>query len=121
MPPDALCMLERKADVDLDALYGSGTFVLDARMAMMVLRWRPGPAEPATFRRLAPGELASAAPLVAKDLGAFAVGAAANQSASDVEAYVDLMGRVPVHEARGGMDVRALELLASLRLAAPVA
>lgn len=32
MPPAALWMLERKADVDLAALYGSGTFVLAARM-----------------------------------------------------------------------------------------
>jgi hypothetical protein len=91
-------------------------------MAMLVvLRWRPGRAEPATFRRLAADDLASTAPLVAKDLGAFAVGAAAHHSASDVDAYVDLMRRVPVHEVRGGMDVRALELLASLRLASPVA
>jgi len=113
MPADALWALERKCDVDLEALYKGGAMLLAARMAMLVvLRWRPGRAEPAVFRRLDEPDLADAAPLVAKDLGAFAVGPAAEQRASDVEAYVDLMRRVPVHEARGGMDVRSLEMLA---------
>jgi HprK-related kinase B len=118
MPPDELWALERKSDVDLDGLYGVGTMILAARMAMLVvLRWRPGLAEPASFRKLEEHELADAAPLVAKDLGAFAVGAAAAQRASDADAYVDLMRRVPVHEASGGLEVRALQIFASVRLA----
>jgi hypothetical protein len=96
--------------VDLDALYGAGTMLLASRMHMLVvLRWRPARAEPASFRRLAEPELLDAVPLVAKDLGAFAIGGAATQRASDTDAYVDLMRRVPVHEACGGMDLHALE------------
>lgn len=112
LPADDLWALERKCDVDLDAQYGSGTVLLAAKMAMLVvLRWRPGRTDPAVFRQLGTGELAAAAPLVAKDLGVFAVGAVAAYSAADTPAYVELMQRVPVHEARGGMDLRALELL----------
>ncbi len=91
MPPADLWALERKCDVDLDALYGAGTMLLASRMAMLVvLRWRPARAEPATFRRLAEHELLDAVPLVAKDLGAFGIGAAAAQRASDAAAYVEL-------------------------------
>jgi HprK-related kinase B len=112
--PGDLWALERKRDVDLDTHYGAGTVVLAATMAMLVvLRWRPGRADSASFRRLALDELAGAAPLVAKDLGVFGIGAAAAYSASDTLAYVELMRRVPVYEARGGMDLRALERLAS--------
>jgi HprK-related kinase B len=118
MAPEALWALERKSDVDLDALYGRGTVRLAARMAMLVvLRWRPGRVEAPSFRRLAGDELHEAASFVAKDLGAFGVGEAATPCASDLDAYVELMRGVPVHEARGGMDVRALEILASVRLA----
>jgi hypothetical protein len=80
---------------------------------LVVLRWRPGRSEPATFHQLGADELASAAPVVAKDLGAFAVGPAARFSASDTEAYVDLMRRVPVYEARGGKDLAGLAALVS--------
>jgi HprK-related kinase B len=110
MPPAELWALERKCDVDLDALYGAGTMLLASRMTMLVvLRWRPARAEPATFRRLAEPELLDAVPLVAKDLGAFGIGAAATQPATDAAAYVELMRRLPVHEACGGMDLQALE------------
>jgi HprK-related kinase B len=115
MAPAELWALERKSDVDLDALYGAGTMLLTSRMTLLVvLRWRPACAEPAIFRRLVEPELLDAVPLVAKDLGAFGVGPAATQRASDAAAYVDLMRRVPVHEVRGGMDLRALEQVVSV-------
>ena len=118
LPADELWALERKSDVDLDAVYSRGTVLLQSTMAVMiVLRWRPGRHEPAAFRRLPLDELATAAPIVAKDLGAFAVGSAAAQSAGDTAAYVDLMRRVPVYEARGGMDLAGLERLAASHVA----
>jgi HprK-related kinase B len=118
MPSDKLWQLERKSDVDLDALYGRGTMHLSARMALfVVLRWRPGLAEPPAFRRLPSDELGDVVPLVSKDLGVFGVGAAATVTASDTAPYEDLLRRVPVHEASGGMDLAALELLASVRVA----
>jgi HprK-related kinase B len=122
MPPGELWALERKCDVDLEALYGPGTMLLASHMAMLVvLRWRPARPERATFRRLADADLPGAVPLVAKDLGAFGVGAAATRRASDAAAYLEVLRRIPVHEASGGMDLRALERLVSAEVAAPLA
>jgi HprK-related kinase B len=120
MPPAALWALERKCDVDLDALYGPGTMLLGSAMAMLVvLRWRPARAEPATFRALTEPDLPDAVPLVAKDLGAFGVGAAGTHRAADAAAYLELLRRVPVHEACGGMDLGALQGLVSVHVPAP--
>jgi HprK-related kinase B len=116
LPTDQLWALERKCDVDLGALYGADVLVLQAMMSMLVvLRWRPGRDERPSFRRLGDDALARVTPLIEKDLGVFGPGLEA--AGANREVYVDLMRRVPVHEASGGMDLRALEALVRAEVA----
>jgi HprK-related kinase B len=71
LPPDELWRLERKRDVNLDAVYGPGTVALSAHMrALVLLRWRRGGGA-ARIRLLEPSEALTYLPLYYKDLGVF--------------------------------------------------
>jgi len=110
LPVRELWELERKSDVDLDAIYGSGTVDLRGRMETLVLlRWRRD-GRGLDVRRLSVDEALAALPLVYKNLGAFdldrAPGTAMTQSERD--GYRELFGRVSVVEVTGGVDFGAL-------------
>lgn len=110
MAPAALWTLERKCDVDLDALHGTGTMVLRGRMrALVLLRWRLG-GDGVVVRPLA-GEAALAhLDLFAKTLGVFDLdrmpGALPDREAP--ARYAAVLNRVHVLDVTGGPDFGAL-------------
>ena len=71
LPARELWELERKSDVDLDAIYGDGTVELQGRMqALVLLRWRrDGQGSMSAAFRV--DEALAALPIVEKNLGAF--------------------------------------------------
>jgi HprK-related kinase B len=71
MDPGALWSLERKSDVDLDAVYTRGTMDIGADLcALLLLRWtREG--DGLRVRRLGVEQALGALPLIHKDLGIF--------------------------------------------------
>jgi HprK-related kinase B len=115
----ALWDLERKSDVDLDAIYGGGTVQLGARMhALVLLTWRLE-GRGIAVRRLTVGEALAKARVFEKDLGVFdpdrvVVGRAGDES---VERYRDVLERVPIVEVSGAPDFGALARLAGDLLA----
>jgi HprK-related kinase B len=109
LPVEALWALERKSDVDLEAIYGPGTFQLAARLhALVLLTWRfDGDAFRA--RRLSTTEAVDRVELFHKDLGAFDPDVAASAPpAIGLARYRDLLGRVTVIELSGRTDFAAL-------------
>jgi HprK-related kinase B len=110
LPPDALWELERKSDVDLDAIYGEGTVELRGRMrALVLLKWRRG-GEGLRVRRLAPAEALADLRLFYKNLGAFDLDRPAQAPATPDERarYAELLARVEVVEVTGRPDFEAL-------------
>jgi HprK-related kinase B len=110
MDPGALWRLERKRDVDLEAVYGPGTVALRAEMqALVLLRWsRDGVG--LRVDRLAPDAALERLDLFRKDLGAFDLDRTpgAPPTASELDGYRALVSRVPVFEVAGRIDFRAL-------------
>jgi len=113
LPPAELWALERKADVDLDAIYGPGTVELEGRMRVLaLLKWRlDGP--PFTVRRLDPAAALADVPLLYKDLGVFDLDrpAGAHATGRRRSDYAELFRRVVVVEASGRADFAALVTL----------
>ncbi len=110
MDAAALWDLERKRDVDLDAIYGPGTVVLDAQMrALVLLRWRRD-GQGFRVERLAPTAAMQRLDVFRKDLGAFDLDrtSGAPVTAAELEAYRALVSAVPVLEVTGRVDFRAL-------------
>jgi HprK-related kinase B len=108
--PDELWHLERKADVDLDRIYGRGTIGLCADLrAILLLRWRRGSGGLAT-RRLTSAQALEAVPLVHKDLGVFDLDRAPGAARDDWDRgrYRALLEGVTVVEVTGGIDFGAL-------------
>ena len=110
LPARELWELERKSDVDLDAIYGPGTVELQGRMeALVLLRWRRD-GRGLDVRPLSVDEALSALPLVYKNLGAFdldrAPGAATTQAERD--GYRELFSRISVVEVTGAVDFQGL-------------
>ena len=102
--------LERKRDVDLDAIYGKGTVVLEAAMrALVLLRWRRDGAG-LHIERLAPPAALQRLEIYRKDLGAFDLDRTAGAPATEaeLEGYRALVAAVPVLEVSGRVDFRAL-------------
>jgi HprK-related kinase B len=102
--------LERKRDVDLDAIYGAGTVALEAEMrALVLLRWRRDGVG-LRVDRLAPEAALARLEIYRKDLGAFDLDRTAGAPVTDFEldGYRALVGAVPVLEVSGRVDFRAL-------------
>lgn len=102
--------LERKRDVDLDAIYGGGTVELAAEMrALVLLRWqRDG--RGLHVERLAPAAALHRLEVFRKDLGAFDLDRPSRVpvTAAELEGYRALVSTVPVLEVTGRVDFRAL-------------
>jgi HprK-related kinase B len=110
MPARELWELEHKSDVDLDGIYGDGTFELRGRMAALVfLRWRRDGVG-LSVRRLRVDEALDALPLVYKNLGAFDLDRAPGAPLAEAElaSYRELFGRVGLVEVTGRVDFGAL-------------
>jgi len=106
LPPGELWALERKADVDLETLYGPGAVSLRGHLAALVLlKWRPASGRP-VMRRLDAAEALAEVPLVYKDLGVFDLDRTpgAGPTAADRSGFVELFARVGVTEVTGGVD-----------------
>jgi HprK-related kinase B len=109
LAPEDLWALERKCDVDLDAIYGPGTVELTGTLhALMLLKWRLG-GERTVARRLDPAEALANVPFVHKDLGVFDLRPERSRRAADRYArYADVLGRLTVIEVTGRVDFRFL-------------
>jgi len=110
LSPEELWLLERKCDVDLDAIYGSGTVALSGVMKCLVLlKWRlKGGAF--VVRRLRGPETLLELPLYYKDLGAFDLDqpSTALGMASKLSSYAAILDQVTVLEVSGGVDFPGL-------------
>ena len=102
--------LERKRDVDLDAIYGGGTVALTAEMqALVLLRWqRDG--QGLHVERLTPSAALQRLDVFRKDLGAFDLDRPSRTlvTGAELEGYRALVSTVPVLEVTGRVDFRAL-------------
>jgi HprK-related kinase B len=110
MDPAALWALERKRDVDLDAVYGRGTVALRAEMrALVLLRWRRD-GDGLGMDRLAPDAALQRLEVFRKDLGAFDLDRTpgAPVTAAERAGYRALVEAIPVLEITGRVDFRAL-------------
>jgi HprK-related kinase B len=104
----ALWDLERKCDVDLDAIYEPGTVRLSGTMrALVLLAWRLD-GQGLDVHRLDPAEARSRHGIYAKDLGVFDLDRSPFASDGEDGRYDDLLARVPVFEVTGAPDFRAL-------------
>jgi HprK-related kinase B len=124
LPAADLWKLERKADVDLETIYGAGTFTLSADLhALIVLTWRPDGTGLAV-RTLDRSEALTRLPLIRKDLGAFDPDRGDRRAAvREVLAYSRLFDGITVVEVSGRNDIAAIvpiveNLLATKRRAA---
>jgi HprK-related kinase B len=110
LPTAALHALERKSDVDLEAVYGPGTVELAGEMrALVLLRWRFDGAG-VNVQRLAPAEALAHLPHYYKNLGAFDLDRPPRTPAAPEERhrYAELLERVTAVEVTGGADFDAL-------------
>jgi HprK-related kinase B len=110
MDPAALWALERKRDVDLDAIYGRGTVMLQAQLhALVLLRWRRD-GHGLRVERLDAGAALQRLEVFRKDLGAFDLDRTPGTALTTVElyGYRALVAAVPVLELSGRVDFRAL-------------
>jgi HprK-related kinase B len=106
----ALWGLERKRDVDLDAIYGRGTVALQGELrAMVLLGWRRD-GSGLRVERLAADAALGRLELFRKDLGAFDLDRTpgAPPTAAELAGYRALAETVPVFEVAGRVDFRAL-------------
>jgi HprK-related kinase B len=107
---EALWQLERKSDVDVDSIYGPGTFELTGRLdALLLLKWRPDRTGVST-RRLEPQEAMANLPLFQKDLGVFDPGRRSGRldAVAELGRYAAVLERVTTVEVAGGVDFSAL-------------
>jgi HprK-related kinase B len=110
LPAGELWELERKSDVDLDAIYGDGTVDLRGRMmALVLLRWRRD-GHGFELRQLQVEEALEALPLVYKNLGAFDLDRPPRSPMTETEreSYRELFGRVTLIEVTGRVEFPAL-------------
>jgi HprK-related kinase B len=105
-----LWAMERKSDVDLNAIYGEGAVELQGRMeALVLLKWRLD-GRGFGVQRLETAEALANLPLFYKDLGAFDLDrpARAGRTVERLSRYADLLGRVTVVGVTGKVDFPAL-------------
>jgi HprK-related kinase B len=110
LAPAELWALERKVDVDLEAIYGPRTVELEGRLGVLaLLKWGlDGP--PFRVRRLTSTEALTNVPFLYKDLGVFDLDRppGARPTASRMTEYSAVLGRVVAVEAGGRVDFPAL-------------
>jgi HprK-related kinase B len=110
LTPGELWDLERKADVDIEAIYGPGAVELRGRMeALVLLKWRRD-GEGLRVRRLSPGESLADLEYFYKNLGAFDVDRPPQTAITEAERgrYVALLEGVAVVEVTGRVEFKAL-------------
>jgi len=110
LPPEELWRLERKCDVDLDAIYGKGTVDLCGRArALLILKWRRGE-QRMRARRLTPGEAMANLPLFEKTLGAFDLDRPFRglDAVDHLARYAAVLEALDLIEVTGGVDFSAL-------------
>lgn len=110
LSPDELWRLERKSDVDVDAIYGAGTVDLRGRKtALVLLKWRLGGGG-FSVRRLELAEAMANLPLFQKDLGVFDPDRPAGQTeAPDAHTrYAAVLAQVTLLEVTGRTNFPAL-------------
>ena len=110
MDRTALWNLERKSDVDLDAIYGPGTVDLKGALhALVLLKWRLD-GRGLEIRRLTPAQAMANLPLFQKDLGVFDLDRPLRRTVSqvDLDRYAAVLDRVQVLEVTGAVDFSAL-------------
>jgi hypothetical protein len=105
--------------VDLDSIYGPGTFTLAADLrALVVLTWRPD-GDGLTARTLHRSEALHCLPLIRKDLGAFDPDQRGRAAAvREVLSYSRLFDSLTVVEVGGRTDARAIVPVVERLLAA---
>jgi len=114
LPQDQLWALERKSDVDLEAIYGKGTVELRSRLlAVVLLKWRRD-GEGFAVRRVTTADALADLPLFAKTLGAFDLDRPPHAPITSAERarYGELLDRVRLVEVVGRVDFAALVTLA---------
>ncbi len=107
---EELWRLERKADVDLDAIYGKGTVELKGRMeALVLLKWGLDE-DKAAVRRLTAAEAVANLSLFEKDLGVFDLdrSEAPRDQVARRARYAAILERVDIVEVTGGVEFPAL-------------
>jgi len=119
LPPAELWKLERKRDVDLESIYGPGTFTLAADLrALVVLTWRPDGVG-LGVRTLDRSEALHCLPLIRKDLGAFDPDHRSRASAvREVLSYSRLFDALTIVEVSGRTDAPAIVPIVERLLAA---
>jgi HprK-related kinase B len=120
MAPRQLWELERKADVDLDAIYGPGTVDLRGRLHVLILLKWSLEGRGFQVRDLDTTEALANVPFLHKDLGAFDLDrpARADRAVHRLSAYAALLSRLRVVEVTGHTDFAALVDLVGGLLAA---
>lgn len=105
LPTAALWDLEHKYDAFIDACFGPGRFKLACPMAgLVILRWKRD-ASPLTATRVDLHQRRDLLPAFMKDVGLFyEFEDSAKPSRASQNAYLDLLGDVPVLEIDGGVD-----------------
>ncbi len=105
LPLDALWNLEHKYDVRIDRCFGPGRFRLSCPMAgLVVLHWKRG-AAPMTAGRASLRDRRELMAAFMKDPGLFyELDEPDAPTAAGEEAYLDLLGDLPVLAIEGGVD-----------------
>jgi HprK-related kinase B len=106
MNPEELWALERKHDVDVDALYGPGTTRLSGLLrAIFLLRWSPLDMG-WNVRTLPPGDRAAALEPLLKSAGAYDL--RPPSAVESIRCLRSIAGAVAVYDVRGRADVDRL-------------
>jgi HprK-related kinase B len=105
LPTAELWDLEHKYDAFIDECYGPGRFKLACPMAgLVILRWKRD-ASPMTASRVVLKDRRDLMPAFMKDVGLFyEFEDAAEPSMASQNAYLELLGDLPVLEIDGGVD-----------------
>ncbi|MCG3126267.1 MAG: hypothetical protein CHACPFDD_01098 [Phycisphaerae bacterium] len=102
LPPDELWRLEQKYDVDIDARYGVGQFVLCGELvAIFILNWRRDGGV-TTLRPVQLSERRELFEVFRKLPGVFCP--TVGDAESGLPAYLQNIGDCPVYELSGGVD-----------------
>jgi HprK-related kinase B len=112
LPQSQLWDLEHKYDAYIDQCFGPGHFKLSCPMAgLVVLRWKRD-ASPMTHTRVVLRQRRDLMPAFMKDVGLFyEFEDPSEASFSSQEAYLDLLGDLPVLEIDGGVDFHQAALV----------
>jgi HprK-related kinase B len=107
LSPDELWTVEEKWDVDVDAIFGQGTFQLAGRLdAVYMLRWHPREAAGWQVHQLEPAERKTSLAGMAKTVGVYDLHPPAP---TEQQMLLDTIAdTIPIYEVTGRVDVMAL-------------